>query len=113
MAAFALGIVQFAAPKGRLLHRIIGWTWVVLLLVVSTTAFFIHEIKLWGRWSPIHLLAIFTLLTLPLAVGRARKHEVARHGRMMIALFLRLRRRLARECLHGRARHRADRYRRL
>ena len=47
MAAFALGIVQFAAPKGRLLHRIIGWTWVVLLLVVSTTPFFIHEIRLW------------------------------------------------------------------
>jgi uncharacterized membrane protein len=25
MAAFALGIVQFAAPKGTLPHRTIGW----------------------------------------------------------------------------------------
>jgi uncharacterized membrane protein len=27
MAAFGLGIVQFAAPKGTLPHRTIGWIW--------------------------------------------------------------------------------------
>ena len=31
MAAFALGIVQFAAPKGTLPHRTIGWIWVALM----------------------------------------------------------------------------------
>ncbi len=36
MAAFALGIVQFAAPKGTLPHRTIGWTWVVLMAIVIT-----------------------------------------------------------------------------
>jgi uncharacterized membrane protein len=87
VAAFALGIVQFAAPKGTLPHRTIGWIWVALMLIVSATAFLIHEIRLWGPWSPIHLLAILTLLTIPLAVRRARRHEVARHGRMMVALF--------------------------
>ena len=33
MAAFALGIVQFAAPKGTLPHRTIGWIWVLLMAV--------------------------------------------------------------------------------
>ena len=70
MAAFVLGIVQFAAPKGTLPHRIIGWLWGVLILVVSATAFLICG----GSWSPIHLRAVFTLLTLPLAVRRARQH---------------------------------------
>ena len=28
MAAFVLGIVQFAAPKGTLPHRTLGWIWV-------------------------------------------------------------------------------------
>ena len=28
MAAFALGAVQLAAPKGTLPHRTIGWIWV-------------------------------------------------------------------------------------
>jgi hypothetical protein len=32
MAAFALGVVQLAAPKGTLPHRTVGWIWVVLVL---------------------------------------------------------------------------------
>lgn len=46
MAAFVLGIVQFAAPKGTLPHRTLGWVWVGLLAVVSASAFWIHEIRL-------------------------------------------------------------------
>ena len=73
MAAFALGLVQFAAPKGTIPHRTIGWIWVVLMTIVGVSSFFIHEIRLWGPWSPIHLLAIFTLVMLPLAVLHARQ----------------------------------------
>jgi uncharacterized membrane protein len=88
MAAFALGIVQLAAPKGTLPHRTVGWIWVALMTVVSVSAFFIHQIRLWGEWSPIHLLAIFTLITLPLAVWAAHRHAVKRHRNAMISLFL-------------------------
>jgi uncharacterized membrane protein len=87
MSAFALGIVQFAAPKGTIPHRVLGWTWVTLMAVVSVTAFFIHEIRLWGPWSPIHLLAILTAVSLPMGVWYARHHEVARHRRTMIGIF--------------------------
>jgi uncharacterized membrane protein len=88
MAAFALGLVQFAAPKGTLPHRTIGWIWVVLMVLVSISAFFIHEIRLWGPWSPIHLLAIFTLVMLPLAVMHARRHQVGQHRNRMIGIFV-------------------------
>jgi len=87
MAAFALGLIQLAAPKGTLPHRTLGWIWVALMLVVSITAFFIHTIRLWGPWSPIHLLAIFTLVMLPIGVLAARRHAVQRHRRTMIGLF--------------------------
>jgi uncharacterized membrane protein len=87
MAAFALGVVQLAAPKGTLPHRTIGWIWVALMLIVSVTAFWIHELRVWGPWSPIHLLAIFTLVTLPLAVLHARRHRVSQHRNAMIAIF--------------------------
>lgn len=87
LAAFALGLVQFAAPKGTLPHRTIGWLWVTLMLIVSVSAFFIHELRVWGRWSPIHLLAIFTLIMLPLAVLRAKRHQVVQHKRAMVSLF--------------------------
>lgn len=88
MTAFALGVIQLAAPKGTLPHRTLGWIWVALMLIVSTTAFFIHKIRLWGEWSPIHLLAIFTLTMLPIAVIAARRHAVERHRRTMIGIFV-------------------------
>src|SRR3954467_14829406 len=84
MAAFALGLVQFAAPKGTLPHRMIGWIWVLLMATVAISSFWIHTIRLVGPFSLIHLLSIFTLILLPLAVWRARSHRVADHRRIMI-----------------------------
>ena len=88
MLAFLLGLVQFAAPKGTLPHRALGWLWVALMTIVATTAFFIHTLKIWGIWSPIHLLAVFTLAILPLAVWRARAHRIAGHRQAMTGMFV-------------------------
>jgi uncharacterized membrane protein len=87
MSAFVLGLVQFAAPKGTLPHRTLGWIWVLLMASVAVSSFWIHQIRLLGPWSPIHLLSIFTLTMLPLAVWCAHQHRVADHRRIMIALF--------------------------
>jgi uncharacterized membrane protein len=87
MTAFVLGVVQFAAPKGTLPHRTIGWIWVCLMAAVAVSSFWIHQIRLVGPWSPIHLLSIFTLVTLPLAVWMAHRHRVADHRRIMIFIF--------------------------
>jgi uncharacterized membrane protein len=88
MTAFALGVVQFAAPKGTLPHRTLGWIWVLLMAAVAISSFWIHQIKLLGPWSPIHLLSIVTLAMLPLAVWRAHSHRVADHRRIMTSLFI-------------------------
>ena len=87
MAAFALGIVQLSAPKGTLPHRTVGWVWVLLMLAVAASAFWIHQIRLVGPWSPIHLLSIFTLITVPLGVWRAHRHQVADHRLIMTLVF--------------------------
>lgn len=88
MAAFALGLVQFAAPKGTLPHRTLGWIWVTLMLVVAISSFWINEIRLLGPFSPIHLLSIYTLVMVPLAVWKAHNHDVATHRKIMMYLFL-------------------------
>jgi uncharacterized membrane protein len=87
MAALAIGVVQLSAPKGTLPHRAVGAVWVLLMLVVCISSFFIHTIRLWGPWSPIHLLSIFTLGSLPLAVLYAHRHDVAHHRVAMISIF--------------------------
>ena len=87
IAAFVLGIIQFAAPKGTLPHRTIGWIWVLLMLGVAISSFWIHQIRLWGPWSPIHLLSIFTLIIVPLGVWCAHRHHLIAHRGIMIGVF--------------------------
>ena len=87
LAALALGIVQLAAPKGTRRHRTMGWAWVGLMGIIVVTSFFIHDIRLVGPWSPIHLLSIYTAILLPIGVLHARRHRVGRHRATMIGLF--------------------------
>jgi uncharacterized membrane protein len=86
-AAIVLGAMQFALPKGVLWHRSVGWTFAFAMLFVAGSSLFIHTINTWDIWSPIHLLSILTLVTVPLAVWRAHRHDVARHRAAMIAIY--------------------------
>jgi uncharacterized membrane protein len=38
------------------------------MIAVAASSLFIHTIRIWDVWSPIHLLSMFTLPTVPLAV---------------------------------------------
>jgi uncharacterized membrane protein len=87
MAAFALGVVQLAGVKGTTRHRALGYTWVALMLVVALSSFWIHDMRVWGPWSPIHLLSIMALVMLPLAIYFARIHRVRGHKLTMLGLF--------------------------
>lgn len=89
VAAFVLGIVQLAAPKGTLPHRTLGWIWVALMASVAASSFWIHghSFRLWRTWSPIHLLSVFTLLMLVIGIVRARKHNIRAHAVTMVSIF--------------------------
>lgn len=88
IAAFVLGGIQLAAPKGTLPHRAMGWIWVASMSLVAMSSFFIHTICTAGPFSVIHLLSIVTLVALPLGVWRARTREIRAHRRTMQLLFL-------------------------
>lgn len=85
LAALLLGLVQFAAPKGVLPHRILGWAWVGLMAVVGLSSF---GITMRGHYAWIHLISGWTLLMLPLAVLAARRGRIGAHRRAMASLFL-------------------------
>ena len=87
IAAFVLGIVQLSAPKGTLPHRTLGWIWVVLMLVISASSFLIHGVRMWGPWSPIHILSVVAPIMLAIAVLFARRHRVRAHKITMISIF--------------------------
>ena len=86
-AAVAVGGVQLLMPKGTRRHMLMGYSWVGLLAFVAISGFFIHELRLWGPFSPIHLLSAFTLLSIWWAVSAARAGEIRKHQRIMILLY--------------------------
>ena len=88
MAAFVLALVQFAGPKGTIPHRILGWTWIGLMSLVAGSSFFITGIELIGPFSPIHLLSIYVIVLLPIAVRHARRGRIKQHRGAVTGLFL-------------------------
>ncbi|BAT60675.1 hypothetical protein GJW-30_1_03224 [Variibacter gotjawalensis] len=88
MSAFVLGAVQLAAPKGTLPHRTLGWIWAALMLIVAVSSFWIQEIRLFGPWSPIHILSIISLISLPAGLWYAHRHNVRGHRITMISLYV-------------------------
>ena len=87
MIAIILGGIQLYMKKGGVIHKLLGRIWVGLMLIVSVSSFFIHEIKLWGAYSPIHLLSIWTIFSLGLAIYFVRMGNIKRHKQVMTALY--------------------------
>ncbi|AZO62830.1 MULTISPECIES: DUF2306 domain-containing protein [unclassified Mesorhizobium] len=87
-AALAIGGAQLALPKGTTRHRVLGYAWAALMLVVAVSSFWIQQIRLIGPFSPIHILSILVVVTAPLAVWYAHTHKVAAHRSVMIKLYL-------------------------
>jgi uncharacterized membrane protein len=86
--ALMLGIWQLAGPKGTIAHRTLGYLWVAVMAVIAISSFWIRGLNQWNGFSWIHLLSIYVLVTLPLAVIAARRGDVRRHRFNMIGLFV-------------------------
>ena len=54
---------------------------------MAISSFFIHEIKMLGPFSVIHLLSLFTLYSVVGAISSARAGNIQKHKRDMITLY--------------------------
>lgn len=88
LAAFFLGALVLWRRKGTKTHKRLGKIWVAIMAVTAISSFFIHQIKLWGNFSPIHLISIGTLVVLMLGVLEARRGDIVNHERSMKGVFI-------------------------
>ena len=88
IVAILLGAIQLLSRKGTLIHKALGWVWVLLMLAVSVSSLFIHEIHMWGKYSPIHILSLWTIFCLLLAIYFVRIENIKRHKQTMTILYL-------------------------
>lgn len=87
LAAVLIGAVQLSCSKGTANHRLLGYMWVTLIVVVSVTSFGIFEIRLLGPFSPIHFLSVLVIATAIRAVTAVRAGHVQLHKKLMNTLY--------------------------
>ena len=87
-AVMAVGIVIaiFSIRRGSKAHKVLGWSWVIVMAVTALSSFWINEIRLIGPFSPIHLLSILTLFSLVMNVRAARSRNISAHQKGMKSL---------------------------
>jgi uncharacterized membrane protein len=86
--AVAIGVAQLLMPKGTGVHKTLGWIWVLAILVAAVSSFWIMEIRKGTGFSLIHLLSIWTLVSLSAAVWFIRRGNVRAHKRFMVGTLL-------------------------
>jgi uncharacterized membrane protein len=87
IAAFGLGGAVLLGKKGTPAHRLLGRIWVIVMAITAVSSLFIWTIRMWGPFSPIHILSVATLVGLWKAVGYARARNISAHRRLMHMLY--------------------------
>lgn len=82
-AAIGLTLAIFTVERGTSLHKGLGRMWACMMALVALSSFWIFDLRMWGNYSPIHLLSIYTLVQLFLAIRAARMGNIARHQSIM------------------------------
>lgn len=79
-----VGGAQILRPRRDAAHRWIGRSWIVVMIVVCTTSFFIHP----HGFSWLHALAVWTLFAISMGFWRIRSGDVRGHRAWMIGTWL-------------------------
>jgi uncharacterized membrane protein len=82
--AIAIGAAQMLRPKGTRPHRVLGWIWVLAMLTAAISSFWIMEIRRGAGWSVIHLLSLWVLFAMAMAIWQIRRGNVRAHKRYMV-----------------------------
>lgn len=83
--ALALGIFMLIRRKGTVSHRILGWAWAGLMLMAAISSFWITSRP--DGFSPIHILSVVILVSVPAAIFAIRNGRVNTHRRVMQIVF--------------------------
>lgn len=90
-AAASLSLVAGTAvlfmAKGTARHLLLGRCFVLAMLVTALTSFAITSVN-HGHFSPIHILSVVTLVSVPLAVRARRLGNISRHAQIMVLNYI-------------------------
>ena len=85
--AIMLGLKNFVSEKGTARHRMVGWSWLLIMSFVTVPSLWIREIND-GHFSWIHFLTIWTIISMGIAILSIRKGNVRTHAGFMLGTML-------------------------
>ncbi|KIN14795.1 DUF2306 domain-containing protein [Vreelandella titanicae] len=90
LLALGLGAILLLSPKGTMLHRLIGSIWVLAMAFSALSSFWFGGgvLPLIGHFGPIHLLSLWVLVALAVAVVAIFKGRVEQHRGWMVGAYL-------------------------
>lgn len=88
LLATVLGTIVMLMAKGTRVHKAMGRVWLGLMLIVALSSFGITEIRMFGPYSWLHGLSLFTLFALWGGFRAARKGNIAAHRSSMVWLYV-------------------------
>lgn len=88
--ALGLGAILLLAPKGTAPHRLMGSVWVLAMALSALSAFWLGGgvLPLVGHLGPIHLLSLWMLAALAVAMRAILKGRVEQHRSWMRGAYL-------------------------
>src|SRR3954453_12108252 len=81
------GYLVVRRRKGDLLHRRIGRVWMVSMYWVSFSSFGIKRLPP-GHFSWIHILSLWTIFSLTMAILAAMRHRIRKHRTWVLGTYL-------------------------
>ena len=88
LVGLVLGAVQLARTKGTPSHRLIGRVWVAAMVVAAVSSFWIESITHGHGFSYIHVLSVWTLIALTVALIAIRRRNVRLHRGFMVGSYV-------------------------
>jgi uncharacterized membrane protein len=85
LIALLLGAIVLFTRKGTPRHKLLGRAWGLVMVIVAVSSFWITRD---GRFSWIHLLSAWTLISLACAVYFIRRGNARAHKGFMVGTFL-------------------------
>ena len=87
LTALCLGPIALYRRARDRTHKIIGYMWLACMVAVALSSFTITSFGVVGPFSPIHLLAVWTLWSLYLAIRHVVQGRIALHRVVMRNLY--------------------------
>ncbi len=90
VTALILGLLILSRRKGTPSHRLLGWSWVMLMGSTALASAFIQDYQLPNLfgYTPIHAFTVLVAVQLPRGIWFIRQGNVIGHRKTMRGLYI-------------------------